>query len=262
MALGVGGASFRLGDPHGGRAVHLAILPVVRGSRTVPVIEVLGTGFFVGIGTQRRLVTAKHVIQNNPLVGSDESYAVVYRHGDDIKVVRIDDIALSPDYDVAAGNVKRSLMRGTVPLKIARQNPALNDDIFCYEYSSTRIEKNMGNTHVAFEPYFHKGNTVRFFDDDRERGSVPSFLTSFPALQGASGAPVIGSTETRKFAVVGMMVRNVERHLMAAQIVEIRDGDKYSDSTSYFLPYGQAISHAPLSKALESLKIPFEYADK
>ena len=240
----------------------LAILPVVRASRAVPVIEVLGTGFFVGIGTQRRFVTAKHVIVKNPLVGSDESYAVVYRQGDDTKVVRIDDIALSSDYDVAAGNVSRSLMRGTVPLKIALENPALNDDIFCYEYSSTRIETIMGNTHVAFEPYFHKGNTVRFLDDDRERGNVPSFLTSFPALQGASGAPVMGATKTRKLAVVGMMVGNVERHLMPAQIVEIRDGDKYSDSTSYFLPYGQAISHAPLGRALESLKIQFEYADE
>ena len=135
---------------------------------------------------------------------------------------------------------------------------------FRYEYSSTRIEQTpAGGTHVSFEPYAHKGNIVRFFDSTfPEKIPTPSILTSFPALQGASGAPILTATLSKKsFSVVGMTVANLERHLLPAQVVQIHDGDTYQESTTYYLPFGKALARSIVAKCLEGMNIPFSYAE-
>jgi hypothetical protein len=62
---------------------------------------------------------------------------------------------------------------------------------------------------------------------------------SYPALKGASGAPVFFETSQR---IVGVIVANLERELLPAQVLSAyrEDGSK-SEEISYFLPNGIAI---------------------
>ena len=134
----------------------------------------------------------------------------------------------------------------------------------CLEYSATRIEKKPeGGIHVSFEPYAHKGNIVRSYQSTfPEAVPTASFLTSFPALQGASGAPVLVKTHPRRtLAAVGIMVANAERHLMPAQVLTVHEANEDREEVRYYLPYGKALSRAVLGPELEVMGIPFEYAD-
>lgn len=239
-----------------------AIVPIVRATKAMPIIEVLGTGFFVGNDSALHVITAKHVITDNPLSG-DEKYAIVFNNGQSIKILATLHIRVAVDYDIAACRVDRTDFPDAVLLAIGRRDPSLNEDLFSYEYSSTRIERTPGHTHVCFEPYAHKGHIVRSFDSTYpEKVKTASYLTSFPALQGASGAPLIAATLSKKsFAVVGVTVANVEMHLQPAQVVEIHDGNSYRESTSYFLPYGKALARSVVAHCLEGMQVPFTYAE-
>lgn len=243
-----------------------AIVPIVAYSAGKPIKTILGTGFFVGKGSVSHLVTAKHVIAAGAPVNGDDGYAFVFAGAEAIGILPILKIWAAEHYDIAVCEIAVDQLQeqGAVPLPLARENPSLNDDVLSYEYSSSRIEVGATNTHVSFEPYAHKGNIVRYFESTFPEGrATPSFLTSFPALRGASGAPILAASPNRKsFAVAGMTIANVERHLMPAQIVRGEDEKGGYEETSYFLPYGMAIALSPLVKCLEGMKIPFDYSDE
>jgi len=238
-----------------------AIVPIVRYAPEKPISELLGTGFFVGDADALHLVTAKHVFHGSPL-NDGEKYALVFNDGTGIGIIAISQIRVALDFDVAVCTVERSLLPLAVPLAIATVDPPLNQDVFSYEYSSTRIEKTATGVHVSFEPHAHKGNIVRsYVSKFPEAHPTPSFLTSYPALQGASGAPVISASPSRKrFAVAGMLVANAERHLLPAQVVKIEEGPAYKETTSYFLPYGKAVSWSVLADCLQGMAVPFTRA--
>jgi hypothetical protein len=88
-----------------------------------------------------------------------------------------------------------------------------------------------------------------------------SFNTSFPALQGASVAPVIAATKNKYFYIAGIMVANQETHLMPAQVVEIVDGNNYIEETKYFLPMGKAINSIIVTQVVEGLGVKIEYVE-
>lgn len=236
-----------------------AIVPIVRYASDKPISELLGTGFFVGTDDALHVVTARHVFEGAALADA-EKYALVFNDGKGIGVISISQVRVALDFDVAICSVERSLLPSAVPLPIATTDPPLNHDVFSYEYSSTRIEKTATGFHVSFEPYAHKGNVVRtYLSTFPEKLPTASLLTSFPALQGASGAPVIcGSQNKKHFAVAGMLVANAERHLLPAQVVSIEVGPEYKETTSYFLPYGKALSWSVLTDCLVGMKVPFQ----
>jgi len=236
-----------------------AVVPIVRYAPSKPISELLGTGFFVGNGDVLHLVTAKHVFEGSPL-NEDEKYAFVFNDGKGIAIIAISEIRVAADFDVAVCNFEKSLTPLAVSLPIARADPPLNHDVFSYEYSSTRIEKTNTGFHVSFEPHAHKGNIVRsYVSKFPEKTATASLLTSYPALQGASGAPVIyGSQSKKQFAVSGMLVANSERHLLPAQVVRIDDGPEHKETTSYFLPYGKAVSWSVLAECLSGMAVPFQ----
>jgi hypothetical protein len=76
--------------------------------------------------------------------------------------------------------------------------------------------------------------------------------TSFPALQGASGAPIL---RARDFAVVGMLVANHERHLLPAQVVRIETNNEALEETRYLLPVGKAIEAHFVLEVLDQMGI-------
>lgn len=238
----------------------LSIVPIVRATSNLPVSEVLGTGFFAGKGKDIYIVTAKHVFQNNPL-NENEKYAYAISRGTGVQVWSIKTVTGAEDYDIAICEIE--YVPEAVPLSFSTQQPALNDDVFCYEYSSTRFErKPLGGMHISFEPLAHKGNIMRYFDSTfPESRPTPSLLTSFPALQGASGAPVIAGSKNKQLFVAGMIVANKETHLLPAQIVKVQDGSEFTEQISYFLPLGKAINSSLLVPILNGLNIDLDMVD-
>ena len=231
-----------------------SIVPIVRAVAGQPVKQLLGTGFFVGVQGSLRIVTAKHVLESNPLA-SGEAYAIAFREERGIRFRSIDDYIGSFKHDIAL--IDGSGFPLAIPLPLAVGIAPLNVDVITYEYSTTRIEHLLdGTTKISIEPLMHKGNVMRHYVSDfPESIPTPSFLTSFPALQGASGAPVMMSHNS---AVIGLLTANYERHLLPAQIVKITHDDHTSEETSYFLPLGKAISISLVAAMLDELKAPYE----
>lgn len=156
---------------------------------------------------------------------------------DEVRISRIRDVLIAPMYDIAvfaAGGVQH-----TISLRVSKAPVPTNVDVLTYEFSGTSIERRDGKRRVHFSPFTHKGNVLRhYLSDFPEATPTGVFDTSFPALWGASGAPVVRATD---FAVVEMLVANRERHLMPAQIVSIHDGAGALEETKYFLPTGKAL---------------------
>jgi hypothetical protein len=71
---------------------------------------------------------------------------------------------------------------------------------------------------------------------------------SFPALQGASGAPVMFDStpfvrEEQKWGIIGVLASNAEYHAMPAQVISLlKEGNSYLEERRYMLPQGLAIN--------------------
>lgn len=179
----------------------------------------VGTGFIVG--DPPILITAKHVFEGD---GSPEGkFGALFGPSEDLKIATFRRIRTSPDHDIAAVHIQH------VPwihaLRISNQEVPCNQDVLTYEFSSTRIEMlSTGERQAAFTPFTHKGNVLRHYESTFPASRpTPSLDTSFPALQGASGAPVLRAHD---FTVVGMLVANYERHLLPAQVVKIETNNE------------------------------------
>lgn len=245
-----------------------AIVPIMRSAKDRSKVELLGTGFFVSAQEGHHIVTAKHVIEDNPL-GPDELYSVFFPGvpGDATQVaqLQISRVVASRSYDVAACWIAPTEhLANAVALPLASEEPALNDDVLCFEYSGTHIQrKAQGGIHVSLDPHAHKGNIVRSYRSDfPESVPTPSYLTSFPALQGASGAPMLVRNKRKdRFAVVGLMVANAARHLMPAQILRIDHGESEQEEVRYYLPFGKALAREVLRSELDAMGVPFDSTD-
>ena len=229
-----------------------AVIPILKAKGGTTISETLGTGFFTRLSGELYVVTAKHVFTDNPLV-DDEHYVYVFKSGDEANVWNVDGFHFSENSDVAF--FKSTLNEHAVIIPFSENSPPMNRDVFCYEYSQSRIEaKPAGGVHVALEPFTHKGNVMRYHDlDYPSYVNAPCFVVSFPAMRGASGAPVICYTDKKNFYVAGMIVANMGRHLMPAQVERITGPDDYSEERSFYLPLGLAIQSRVIRKALSQV---------
>jgi hypothetical protein len=162
------------------------IVPIVVASKKDPIQEILGTGCFIGTGRKLHLFTARHIFE---LGKRDEAskFACVLNTGKGIGIWAISKIVAAQDYDIAICEIAH--IEGAVPLRFSQQQPALNSDVVCFEYSRTSIARKPGGGRlVNFQPLAHKGNIMRYFESEYpEKVRTPCFNTSFPALQ----APVV-----------------------------------------------------------------------
>jgi len=231
-----------------------SIVPILKGDTDRAIRELLGTGFFVGTPQEPYLVTAKHVFENTSLSGG-EHFAYTFMGDSSLELRPLYKITYSDTYDVAICRLNPD--ERYVPLNLASDDPALNDDVFTYEYSSTRFEaKADGGLHISFEPLSHKGNVMRFYDSTfPESKPTPSLQVFYPALQGASGAPVIATTTNKQFAVCGILVANIERELLPAQILRIEGPDESIEETKYFLPHGKALHVKVIAQFLSKIGV-------
>ncbi|PQA81991.1 hypothetical protein C5F52_15890 [Limnohabitans sp. TS-CS-82] len=210
----------------------------------------LGTGFFVGDG--KTVITAKHVVEDALKTKVLVGVAQIQRDGSmkccDILSALVDDV-----FDIAVLTLLVA-PSNLICLSISREQVSSNIDVLCVEYSQTvnRLDPN-GERKIVFNTLAHKGNVVsHYLSDFPETAPTPSFDTSFPALKGASGAPVIRGYD---FVVVGMLVANRERHLLPAQIERIDDSGKIVEERSYFLPMGKALEASVIADFLERHQI-------
>ncbi len=226
-----------------------AVVPILRLGVDGRTTGLAGTGFFVG--TRPAVVTAKHVFLDHPLAKGEQYAMAVFRPDGTTDLGIIHDYLVSEKWDIAvfaAGGHPWA-----TPLKLVRGQYPTNQDVLAFEYSFTTIETNeAGERIVNFQPFTHKGNILRhYLSTFRRQTPTASFDTSFPALQGASGAPVL---RTSDWAVVGMLVANIERHLMPAQVVRAEIGGGEYEEVRYFLPTGQAIQASVIIEFLEEIK--------
>jgi hypothetical protein len=75
---------------------------------------------------------------------------------------------------------------------------------------------------------------------------------SFPALDGASGSPIL--CPSQGFAVWGVVKANIGHHLLPAQIERVYGSDsKLVEETKFMLPQALAINVRHLNNLIDSL---------
>lgn len=224
--------------------------PLMKLGRDGEVAAFIGTGF-VPAASERVFITARHVIERNPLAEGEKYY--VYFQADDGSEIQKggsgDGVMLSSRYDVAA------LPIGEVPgvraLYLDPTEIPMNEKVVCREYSGNYFRAHDGGKKTAvFHPRTHVGNVMSWYTSKYpEKHPAPSVELSFPALQGASGAPVIRDYGLH---VIAMLVANVEQELTPAQVLSVhREGECLLEEVRYFLPIGKGLCSAAIIEFLE-----------
>jgi Trypsin-like peptidase domain len=226
-----------------------AILPIFELCETREPVALAGTGFLLGPPTT--LVTAGHVLKTPLPDGHSFGVAFPSANGPTLARLAPGNIRFSRRWDVAA--VPRTEHPDLQTFKLQPQRLPETDDVVAFDYSGTRFELREGRRHAILEPLTHKGNLMRWYACDAPGWEgMPAWDTSFPALQGASGAPVMA---LRSGGIVGMLLANRERHLVPAQVVRIQSADGELEDVKYYLPIGLAIRAVAIGEFLQELGI-------
>jgi len=231
------------------------ILPVVRWDRGV-LKGVLGTAFIAQFEKHRLVITAGHVAD----CARDKKWewGVVYTlDSGELHFATANAYVRSKRHDIVAvplNDFVPGLPAGG--LQLGSPDYALDQDLCTFEYSRSHLVLGNGETtpDLALEPYFHKGHAMRrYLEPPLDPSGEPRLEVSFPALQGASGAPVLNTADN---SVVGMLVTNHEQHLLPAQVVTIQCDEDRTEETAYFLPMGVALDIRAILDFLENEDIP------
>jgi len=229
-----------------------AAVPIIKANvKEQSAIQLLGTGFFVAAAIPRSaglVVTARHVLSGQAFdseevycairLGLEPHYPNYYFYQREVFFSKTTDLAAflwpnPPDPD---------------PLPLARNRISTSEDVVMVEFSQTTITG--AGTEWRF--VMHKGNIMCYYPSLYPRiEGTPAFDTSFPALQGASGAPVVALRPG--LPVVGLIVCNVEREPLPAQTIRTGDGD---EEIRYFLPTGHGIAAEVIIEFLSSIGFP------
>lgn len=214
-----------------------AIVPILGIVEPPEIFKFLGTGSFVG--SPPRLVTADHVVRDwkGPLA------IVILPDTDHPLPAHI--IARHPAIDVALLEVP-----GFIPPRVLQpaedRELAHNVPVICFEYGTTRTEEGQ----IFLHPATRMGNVTRILDLTHRYGEAgrSALELSFPALLGASGAPVVSNTT---FRLWGMVIANVGYHLLPAQIESIVDEQgRVTEETRFLLPQAVAVHVKHIRKVL------------
>jgi hypothetical protein len=210
--------------------------------------ELLGTAFLVG---EELFMSAKHVFSVIPPDGQE--IVLVSTASGKARVYSAEVIYQDALHDIAVARVGG--WPANEPFSIYPTDELLmNSNVLTVDYSPTRSGVRLpdGRSSMQISANWQKGNVVREYVPDFGYEHSPSCIDlSYPALKGASGAPVV---DEQSGYVVGMIVGNIERQLMPAQIerTERLDGTR-DEIIRYFLPSAQALRASHLRDALSSV---------
>jgi S1-C subfamily serine protease len=215
------------------------VLPLLAIDSNGNVDDFLGSGFFVGEGSL--FVTAMHNTEAVP-----EKLGVV--HIDDLEHTFPASVLLTDrDSDIAILNIPDYRPKAHLTIETKNNLPA-NLPVICYEYGTTVKQ----GREILLAPAVRMGNVTRILSDLNVLGRslIDPLELSFPALRGASGAPVLSSNG---FRVLGMIVANVSYHLIPSQIeTTISDDGQIIEETRFMLPLGIAVHYKSIRKAISA----------
>lgn len=215
---------------------HHVIVPVVSTTpATGRVHDLWGTGFFVAPGL---LMSAKHVLGVTPEEG--QALAAVWLQEPTPVALPIDDVYLDPAFDIAVARVSKWPVTGHLDLT-GTEDLHMNRGVLTTEYSATeqRVPQSDGSTAMHIAANWHQGHIVREYGTEFGHQRLTRCLdVSYPAFKRASGAPVVHADNGE---VLGMIVANVQRHLLPAHLERVEHPDGVVEELRYFLPNGQAI---------------------
>jgi hypothetical protein len=227
-----------------------AIVPVVGVDETDPLgkYAFLGTGAFVG--QQPLLVTCDHVVEN-----WNKSFAIAILPDRvplgtcDIHQAKL--VARNPRADLALLEVP-----GYSPeevLQLAEDHEiSMNVPVICFDYSQVGTIQVGEEKAVHFQPATRLGNVtrLRFLKDMFGQAGDGMLELSFPALRGASGAPVLSNLT---FRLWGIVKANVAHHLLPVQIERVWDEKgEVTEETRFLLPQAVAVHVKHLRAMLET----------
>jgi hypothetical protein len=202
----------------------------------------LGTAVFVG--DLPLLATADHVVRNweGDFAFTLPPSPILWN----VNAFKAHLVARDPEFDLAL--LDASPFRPEYSVMPADNGQIANNiPVLCYEYGTTQTIA--GVAHLA--PAMRMGNVTRVIDlsDRFGRAGESALELSFPALRGASGAPVISS---QGFYLWGIVIANIEYHLLPAQIISVLDEtNQVYEETKYMLPQAVAVNVKHLRPMLE-----------
>lgn len=122
-----------------------------------------------------------------------------------------------------------------------------NENVICFDYSTAEKRDDT----IFLNPATRLGNVTRLVNLTEQYGKAgeEALELSFPALRGASGAPVM-SNQTLK--VWGIVIANLSYHLLPSQIERIFEPQgQISEETRFLLPQAIAVNAKQLRPLLQ-----------
>jgi len=183
------------------------------------------------VGNASTLATAFHCIE-----GASSNLCIVDMTQDNF-VSQVDVIAQNKATDVAVLSVRG--LGDREYLSLGKSNDlGLGTAVKTLEYSDSRIIDGK----AVLSPATRVGYACRWIRP--EWTSQELMEMSFPALRGASGAPIINEWDG---LVYGLLVGNASYHLLPAQIETVLDErNEILEELKYLLPQGLAVPSDPL----------------
>lgn len=200
----------------------------------------LGTGVFVH--PTGMLVTCDHVLGQR-----NGNYGIIVEKPN--RPFPVEVVLREPGSDLALLRTSGYQPPHTVPLE-QDSEIALNKLIMCFEYGTTITAGNK----IHFAPANRLGNVTRFQNLQHLYGEAGDYMLelSFPALKGASGAPVLSWNPP--FRLWGIVKANIGHELMPAQVEKVVDEKgELSEETKFYLPQALAIHVKHLRKLLHQV---------
>lgn len=201
----------------------------------------LGTGTFVG--EKPYLVTAFHVIKDWKGL-----FAIAFL-SDTQHLYQLNILAVDKEADLAVLEAPSCQIGKRI--QIATDDEInYNQQVVCYEYGTTRTV----GKHIKLAPATRLGNVTRSLNLTDEYGKAGESILelSFPALRGASGSPVMSNFF---FHLLGIVIANIEYHLLPAQIESVLDEkNALLEEKRYMLPQALAVNVKHLRELIARLE--------
>lgn len=227
---------------------HL-VVPLASVSEDGLVHRYLGTAFFVAPGM---VMTARHVLD----VALPDGLAIAAGLAESPRISphHVTVAYLDQEHDIAIGGVDNWPLDDHLSIT-GDDEYTINRMVMTMEYSASERTDASGDGDdvVRSVASVHIGHVVRsYVRGFGQMNPAHGFDVSYPAFAGASGAPVMDYEE---LFVVGMILGNVERHLIPAFMERIEGPDNaVVEDRRYFLPQGYAIAARHLRDALAALR--------
>jgi|CXWL01.1.fsa_nt_gi S1-C subfamily serine protease len=204
------------------------IVPLLAINATGGVQQFLGTSCFIQPGPV--LVTADHVI-------GDWDGALAIVHPNDLTTLFPATVTRRDRaHDLAVLTVDG--YRPPHPFIVSTDDDLRSSDlVVCMEYGNTT----QGGSQITVQSATRVGNVTRLVDLKEVLGLAGdgALELSFPALRGASGAPVLSNGEYR---LRGILVANHAYHLLPTQIESVYNAvGTVEETTRFMMPMGIAV---------------------